>query len=96
MVIRRRIVWSVSGDRFPAWAEIHLHTACNPAVGFTRPLNAAGTGEQSGRRVKLITARSVVGGYEYAKLYVHHSLHPYDMVIKHRVSRNGMQKLSLP
>jgi hypothetical protein len=85
MVIRRRTVWSVSGDRFPAWAEIRLHVACSPAVGFMRPLNATGTGEQSGRRVKLMTARSDVRGYEYAKLYIHHFLHPYAMVIRHRL-----------
>lgn len=62
MVIRRRTVWSVSGDRFPAWAEINLHAACSPAVGFTRPHNATGTGEKSGRRVKLMTAGADVWG----------------------------------
>jgi hypothetical protein len=76
----------------PSVGRNHLHTACSPVVGFTRHLNATGTGEQIGRRVKLMTARSDVEGYEYAKLYLHHYLHPYDMVIKHRVSRNGTQK----
>lgn len=61
-VIRRRTVWSVSGDRFPAWTEMHLHTACSPAVGFIRPRNATGTGEKSGRRLKLMTARADIGG----------------------------------